>query len=76
MRLKYRPDGLKGACFMPPIVASHITGIRSSTGLEAEGWFIGLTLTPHVMLEKLPTEKVIKRSSLRDAKLPNAELRS
>ena len=51
----------KACCFMPPIVASHITGIRSSTGLEAEGWFIGLTLTPHVMLEKLPTEKVIKK---------------
>jgi predicted amino acid dehydrogenase len=37
------------ARFVPPIVASHITGIRSSTGAEAEGWFIGLPLTSRVL---------------------------
>lgn len=57
------PDGLLESAvrFIPPMVASHITGIRSSTGPEAEGWFIGLTLTPRLMVEKLPADKVVKR---------------
>lgn len=42
------------ARFVPPIVASHITGIQSVTGVRAEGWFIGLPLTPRVMLESPP----------------------
>jgi len=36
---------------VPPIELSHITGIRSATGARAEGWFIGLPLTPRTMLE-------------------------
>jgi predicted amino acid dehydrogenase len=35
-----------------PIVTSHITGIRSATGAEAEGWFIGCPLTPRQFLEE------------------------
>ncbi|MGH2453990.1 MAG: shikimate dehydrogenase [bacterium] len=42
------------ARFVPPIVASHITGIRSLTGAEAEGWFIGLPLTSRVLLASDP----------------------
>lgn len=42
------------ARFVPPIVASHITGIRSRTGAEAEGWFIGLPLTTRVLLGSDP----------------------
>lgn len=33
-----------------PVVASHVTGIRSITGAETEGWFIGCPLTPKQML--------------------------
>ncbi len=42
------------ARFVPPIVASHITGIRSPAGTEAEGWFIGLPLTSRVLLASDP----------------------
>ena len=43
-----------------PIVASHITGIVSATGAEAEGWFIACPLTPRQLLE-LPQEFVYQR---------------
>ena len=43
-----------------PAVASHITGIRSATGAEAEGWFIGLPLSPRQLLT-LPTDFVYER---------------
>ena len=34
-----------------PKVVSHITGIRSKTGAEAEGWFIACPLSPRQFLE-------------------------
>ncbi len=46
--------------FKEPLVASHITGIKSLTGAEAEGWFIACPLTPNQMLT-LPQEFVYKR---------------
>ncbi len=42
------------ARFVPPVVASHITGIRSPAGATAEGWFIGLPLTTRLLLESRP----------------------
>ncbi|HEU5299910.1 MAG TPA: shikimate dehydrogenase [bacterium] len=36
--------------WIPPRLVSHITGIRSATGATAEGWFIGLPLTPQILL--------------------------
>jgi len=36
--------------WVPPRLVSHITGIRSATGATAEGWFIGLPLTPRLLL--------------------------
>jgi fatty aldehyde-generating acyl-ACP reductase len=33
-----------------PMLVSHITGVRSATGAEAEGWFVGCPLTPKQML--------------------------
>ncbi|HEY3418834.1 MAG TPA: KR domain-containing protein, partial [Armatimonadota bacterium] len=36
---------------MRPKVISHITGIKSATGAEAEGWFVGCPLTPRQFLE-------------------------
>lgn len=44
-----------------PVVASHVTGVRSKTGVETEGWFIGLPLTPDQMVRQLPLEKVYDR---------------
>jgi predicted amino acid dehydrogenase len=41
-----------------PIEISHITGIRSATGAETEGWFIGCPLTPDQMINQLPLEAV------------------
>ncbi len=35
--------------FSPPFVYSKITGIKSPTGVEAEGWFMAITDTPEQM---------------------------
>jgi fatty aldehyde-generating acyl-ACP reductase len=40
-----------------PLVVAKISGIRSATGAEAEGWFIGCPLTPRQFLE-LPIDFV------------------
>jgi fatty aldehyde-generating acyl-ACP reductase len=40
-----------------PMVVSHITGVRSITGVETEGWFIGCPLSPRMMLN-LPLDFV------------------
>src|SRR5579862_5682907 len=44
-----------------PIVVSQITGVKSKTGAEAEGWFIGCPLTPKMMVHGLPMERVYDR---------------
>ncbi len=36
--------------YVPPRFVSHVTGIRSAAGATAEGWFIGLALTPRTLL--------------------------
>ncbi len=43
-----------------PMVVSHITGVRSLTGAETEGWFIGCPLSPRMMLE-LPLNFVYQK---------------
>ncbi len=46
----------------PPVTVSHITGIASTQGVEAEGWFVGCLLTPKQMLglpEAVVLEKII-----------------
>lgn len=43
-----------------PMPLGHITGIRSLTGAETEGWFIACPLTPKQMLE-LPLDFVYHR---------------
>ena len=45
---------------VPPRLMSHITGIRSATGARAEGWFIGLPLTPRTLLDS-PLDFVYRR---------------
>lgn len=44
----------------PPFKLSHITGIRSTTGVEAEGWFVSVPLLPHQILN-LNQESVIEK---------------
>lgn len=41
-----------------PMQVSHITGVRSRTGVETEGWFIGCPLTPEQMVRKVPLSRV------------------
>ena len=59
---KYLPEPAVewGIQFKSPMVMSHITGLKSKAGAEAEGWFIGCPLTPKQLLT-LPTEFVYKR---------------
>lgn len=45
---------------LPQIKASHITGLKSIQGNEAEGWLVGCTLTSKQILS-LPTDKVLKQ---------------
>ncbi|SKA07579.1 polysaccharide biosynthesis protein [Selenihalanaerobacter shriftii] len=46
--------------YLPQVKASHITGLMSSLGSEAEGWLVGCTLTSKQMMT-LPTEVVLKQ---------------
>ncbi len=43
-----------------PMVVSHIKGVRSLTGAQTEGWFIGCPLSPRMMLS-LPLEFVYQK---------------
>ncbi len=56
------PERFVEAAFLriPPRLVSHITGIRSATGARAEGWFIGLPLTPRTLMGS-PLEFVYRR---------------
>lgn len=59
---RFLPPALveRGAALLPPVKTSHITGVRSATGAEAEGWFVGCPLTARLMLQ-LPEEYVMGR---------------
>lgn len=56
------PGRLVEAAFrrVPPMKVSHITGIRSPQGVEAEGWFVVCPMTARQML-KLPERVVMKK---------------
>lgn len=49
-----------GLKFKSPQVISHITGVRSRTGAEVEGWFVVCPLTPRQILT-LPKDFVYQR---------------
>ncbi len=59
---KFIPDRIIEAYIQrrDPIVTAKVEGIRSITGVEAEGWFIGCPFTPRLFLE-LPIEEVYKK---------------
>ncbi len=44
-----------------PMVVSEIRGVRSATGKETRGWFVGCPLTPSQMVRKLPLSLVYDR---------------
>lgn len=44
-----------------PMVVSEIRGVRSITGKETQGWFVGCPLTPAQMVRKLPLNFVYDR---------------
>lgn len=44
-----------------PVLMSHVTGVKSITGVETEGWFIGCPLTPKQMMGGVPLELVYQR---------------
>lgn len=46
--------------FRKPVLVSEITGIRSVTGEETKGWFIGLPMTPSMMMN-MPLEFTYQR---------------
>lgn len=56
--LGYLPDRAIEGLFrlFGPAKVSHITGVRSATGAETEGWFIALPRTPRQLLQ-MPPEK-------------------
>lgn len=51
--LRFAPERLveSGFSHLPPFKVSHITGVRSKTGAEAEGWFIVVPVSARLMLE-------------------------
>lgn len=55
-----------------PLKLSDITGIQSKTGATTEGVFIGLPLTPSLMIDKMPVEAVYERI-LEAAEIAKAE---
>jgi predicted amino acid dehydrogenase len=44
----------KALAYLPPFVYSHVTGIRSPTGAEAEGWLITVGGTPKELMAHRP----------------------
>jgi fatty aldehyde-generating acyl-ACP reductase len=59
---RYFPERVVEAAikYVPPKMVSHITGVKSIAGPEAEGWFIGCPLSPRQFLE-LPEPFVTTR---------------
>ena len=67
--LQYFPERLveEMVRHMRPKVVSHITGVQSSTGAQAEGWFVGCPLTPRQFLEldqQFVTRKIIQSAEV------------
>jgi hypothetical protein len=44
----------KAMAYLPPFVYSKVTGIRSPTGVEAEGWLISVGGTPREIMSRDP----------------------
>jgi len=62
--VKYLPDRVIEEFLKrkSPVVASRITGVRSITGVETDGWFMGLPLVPR-LINTLPVEVIYDKIS-------------
>ena len=60
--LKFLPDSLieKVIRHISPRVLSHIDGVKSLTGAETEGWFVGCPLTTKQLIEDDPAVSIRK----------------
>lgn len=60
--LRYAPERFVEKLMekMSPKIMSHVTGVQSKTGAQAEGWLIGCPLSPRQFLE-LPQEFVYQK---------------
>lgn len=60
--VKYLPESWVewGLTKKGPMMVSHVTGVVSKTGAEAEGWLVGCTLSPKQMLN-LPVDFVYQK---------------
>lgn len=60
---RYLPDSWIKAFLRrkKPLVLAEVSGIKSITGAETEGWFIACPLTPEMMVHELPLELVYER---------------
>ena len=60
--VKYFPESVVewGLKLKGPMMISHITGVKSITGAEAEGWFIGCPLSARQMMT-LPIDFVLAK---------------
>jgi fatty aldehyde-generating acyl-ACP reductase len=59
---RFLPDSLVERLFsvVPPLRVAHVSGVRSATGEELEGWLIGLPMTPRLILES-PYPRVLEK---------------
>lgn len=59
---KVLPDSLLewALKYTSPMKVSHVTGVKSIAGPEAEGWFVGCPLTPK-LLANLPVDLVYRK---------------
>ncbi len=59
---QYLPEKLVEWAFkqVGPLKIGHVTGVRSKSGEELEGWLLGLPLTPEILLNA-PYEWVLKK---------------
>lgn len=60
--VKYLPESAVewGMKHKSPMEVSHITGIQSDAGAEAEGWLVGCPLSPKLIMQ-LPVEQVYEK---------------
>jgi fatty aldehyde-generating acyl-ACP reductase len=59
---RYIPDAILEPVlrYVPPREISHITGVKSPTGAQTEGWFIACTLTARQLLHDPPERSTAK----------------
>jgi predicted amino acid dehydrogenase len=65
----------KAMAYAPPFVYSKVSGIRSETGVEAEGWLIALGETPEQMQAHGPdftTKRILEAARIAKSWAPRS----